>query len=331
MSEPIPLVRRERPFPRTLPEFSNMFVDESACEEVLRRWKYGEAGFCCPRCGGTAAWSLSSRHLDECKRCHKQVSLTAGTIMQGTRKPLRLWFMAMFLFVVSKQGVSALDLQRQLGLGSYQTAWCWLHKLRSALGRRNRTMLEGLVEADETYEGGIQEGNSGRSMAGGKKALIAAAVERKEPKGLGRVRLAVLSDASAASIAPFLRDSIAPGATLLTDGWPSYGTPAKSAGYEHKPTNVSKSGRKAHEILPCVHRVFSLVHRVLLTTYQGAVSHKHLPAYLAEFEFRFNRRTSRSRGLLFQRLLSLAMAGQPPYYWQIVGRRDPKLPLRRAA
>jgi hypothetical protein len=266
MLELVPLLRREASFPKTLPEFAETFVDEGACEEILRRWKYGEGGFRCPRCGNESAWSIPSRRIDECRRCKKQVSLTAGTIMHGTRKPLRLWFMAMFLFVVSKQGVSALDLQRQLGLGSYQTAWSWLHKLRSALGRRSRAMLRGLVEADETFEGGIHEGRWGRPKPGQKKALIAAAVERKEPKGIGRARLAVIRDGSGASIGEFLHANVASGSVLLTDDWRSYRKPAKAGGYTHHPTNVSKSKRKAHEILPVVHRVFSLLHRVLATT-----------------------------------------------------------------
>lgn len=325
---PIPLLRDDG-FPGTLTEFVDRFADEAACVEVLRRWKYQEQGFSCPRCGHDSAWFLRCRRLDECIACHKQVSLTAGTVMHGSRKPLRTWFLAMFLFVVSKQGISAMDLSRQLGL-SYPTAWTWLHKLRAAVGTRAKTLLRGVVEADETWEGGLQEGGGGRPKVGEKKALIAGAIEVKE-KGWGRVRLASVESGSAASLGAFLHENVAPGSVLLTDDWRSYRKPAEQAGYEHIPTNMSKSDQKAHEILPATHRVFSLLHRVLLTTYQGAVSRKHLPGYLGEYEFRFNRRTSRSRGLLFQRLLSAAVGRPPPSYWQILGRPDGRTPLWAAA
>jgi transposase-like protein len=235
----------------------------------------------------------------------------------------------MYLFVVSKQGISALDLSRQLGI-SYPTAWTWLHKLRCAVGTRPKEPLRGRVEVDETYEGGLNEGHDGRPKVGQKKALVAAAIEIKE-KGWGRVRLASVKSASSESLGAFVREYIAAGSALLTDDWTSYRRPARDGGYRHRPTNVSRSGRKAHQILPAVHRVFSLLHRVLLTTYQGAVSRKHLQNYLEEFEFRFNRRRSVSRGLLFQRLLSCAVRRVPPYYWEILGRPDGSTPLWAAA
>ena len=325
---PIPLLRDDA-FPSTLTKFVDRLTDEEACVEFLRSWKYQKQGFSCPRCGHDAAWFLRCRRLDECTACHKQVSLTAGTVMHGSRKPLRTWFLAMFLFVVSKQGISAMDLSRQLGL-SYPTAWTWLHKLRTAISTRSKTMLHGVVEADETWEGGLQEGRGGRPKVGEKKALIAGAIEVYE-KGWGRVRLASVMSGSAASLGAFLHENVAPGSVLRTDDWRSYRKPAAEAGYKHIPTNMSKSDRKAHEILPAMHRVFSLIHRVLLTTYQGAVSRKHLPHYLGEYEFRFNRRASRSRGLLFQRLLSVAVNHPPPCYWEILGRQDGKTPLHAAA
>jgi transposase-like protein len=327
-SDPVPLLRDDS-IPGTLAEFTRRFSTERSCAAVLRRWKYGERGFICPRCGGTRAWYLPSRRLDECAHCHRQVSLTAGTVMHGSRKSLRLWFLAMFLFVVSKQGVSALDLSRQLGI-TYPTAWTWLHKLRLAVGSRTKALLRGLVEADETWEGGLHEGHGGRPKVGEKKALIAGAIEIKD-QGWGRVRLDSISSGSARSLGGFLRKNVATGSTLFTDDWRSYRKPARDAGYRHFATNVSRSGKKAHEIMPAIHRVFSLLHRVLLTTYQGAVSKKHLPVYLQEYEFRFNRRASGSRGLLFQRVLSCAVGRAPPCYWQILGRRDGRTPLEVAA
>lgn len=324
----IPLPRDDL-LPGTLPEFSRQFSSEVSCARLLRRWKYGPQGFRCPRCGGGSAWYLPSRRLDECRDCHKQFSLTAGTVMHGSRKSLRLWFHAMFLFVVSKQGISAMDLSRQLGL-SYPTAWTWLHKLRAAAGTRPKTLLEGVVEADETWEGGVQEGRGGRPFVSAKKALVAGAIEIQRP-GWGRVRLASVESGSAESLGAFLHENVARGSQLRTDDWRSYRRPAREGGYDHLATNVSKSGKKAHEILPAIHRVFSLLHRVLLTTHQGAVSRKHLQNYLAEFEFRFNRRTSSSRGLLFRRLLSAAVLRTPPYYWEILGRPDGQTPLCDAA
>jgi transposase-like protein len=327
-TEVIPLPRDDD-FPGSMPEFVAEFSSEEACAAFLRRWKYGEGGFVCPRCGHDRSWFLPSRRLDECSSCHKQVSLTAGTVMHGSRKPLRLWFLALYEFVVSKQGISALELSRRLGI-SPPTAWTWLHKLRCAVGNRPRTPLRGVVEADETWEGGLHEGRSGRPKVGEKKALISGAIEIRE-KGWGRVRLASIEDGSAASLGAFLRENVAGGSRLHTDDWRSCRKPAKEGGYDHVATNMSKCGQKAHEVLPAIHRVFSLLHRVLLTTYQGAVSRRHLPNYLAEYEFRFNRRTSSSRGLLFQRLLSAAVRRAPPYYWELVGRPDGRTPVRAAA
>lgn len=309
---------RDDALPRTLAEFTARFKDDEACAEVLRRWKYGGA-FRCPRCGHDAAWWIESRWIDECRRCGGQTSLTAGTVMHKSPKPLRLWFLAMYLFVSTKQGISATSLAQQLGV-SYPTAWLWLAKLRSAIGRRSTTQLMGLVEYDDTWEGGVSEGKGGRPFVSEKKALIGAAVEvRASGRGFGRVRLGSMRNGATPTFEAFFKEHVAPGSTLLTDDWRSYRAAARSARLEHVATNVSKSDRKAHDILPGVHRVFSLVHRVLLATYQGAVSKKHLPAYLAEFEFRFNRRHSGNRGLLFQRVLACGTVGAPPTYDDLTG------------
>lgn len=305
---------RDDKLPRTLAEFTTQFKDDGACAEVLRRWKYG-GEFRCPRCRHDAAWFIESRKTDECRACGGQTSLTAGTVMHKSTKPLRLWFLAMYLFVSTKQGISATSLAQQIGV-SYPTAWLWLAKLRGAVGRRSTTQLMGLVEYDDTWEGGVHEGKGGgRPKVGEKKALIGGAVELlSAKKGFGRIRLASLKDGTIPTFEQFFKEHVAPGSTLLTDDWASYPAAAKAAKLEHVATNVSKSDRKAHDILPGVHRIFSLVHRMLLATYQGAVSMKHLPAYLAEFEFRFNRRHSSSRGLLFQRVLACATVAAPPTY-----------------
>ena len=181
------LYLRDDSLPGTLAEFVRRFSDEASCAAVLRRWKYHERGFECPQCGHDAAWFLPSRRLDECCRCHKQVSLTAGTVMHGTRKPLRLWFLAMYLFVSSKRGISALELQRELGLAKYQTAWTWLHKLRDAVGSRASTPLQGNVELDETWEGGLRRGKPGRPKVGDRSALVMGAVEVSSQHACKRV------------------------------------------------------------------------------------------------------------------------------------------------
>jgi hypothetical protein len=328
---PATLYLRDDTLPGTLAEFVQRFSDEQSCAEVLRRWKYHERGFACPRCGHEESWFLPSRRLDECRRCHKQVSLTAGTVMHATRKPLRLWFLAMYLFIASKRGISALELQRELGLAKYQTAWTWLHKLRDAVGGRSTKPLEGHVELDDTWEGGLRRGKPGRPMVQDRSALVMGAVEVSPQHACtGRVRLESVADGSAEAVRDFLGDHIKRGAVLFTDDWRSYRAPAQEHGCEHRPTNISKAPEDAHEILPAIHRVFSLLHRVLLGTYQGGVRRKHLPRYLAEFEFRFNRRNSSRRGLLFQRVLSCATQRHPPYHWEIVGREDARTPLRRA-
>ena len=332
MSAPVIAMPRDDGLPGTLVEFAVRFADEDACAQVLRRWKYGDGGFRCPRCGGARAWYLPSRRLDECRACHHQAALTAGTVMHGSRKPLRTWFLAIYLFVQSKQGISALELQRELDFGSYQTAWAWLHKLRRSVGMRDTTQLAGAVEADETWEGGLHQGHPGRPTVGEKKALVAAAVEvSRDRKHWGRVRLTSIGSGSSESLGEFLAEHVAKGSTLFTDDWRSYRRPARELEFEHVAVNVSKSKRQAHEVLPAVHRVFSLLHRVLISTYQGGVRRKHLPLYLAEFEFRFNRRNSSSRGLLFQRALASAVKRRPAFYWEIVGRPDAKTPLRAVA
>lgn len=318
---------RDDSLPSDLPGFLSRFSTEARCAELLRRWRYPD-GFRCPRCSGTKAWYLKARRLDECAACGHQVSLTAGTLFHKTHKPLRSWFAAIFLFVSSKQGISAMELGRQLALRE-ATAWTWLHKIRRCLGARASELLSGIVEVDETYEGGVEPGVCGRAAQ--TKSLVAAAVEvDPDDKGFGRAKLRVIENASRETLKAFVRSTVAQGSSLLTDAWAGYEGKAVE-GMEHYPINVSRSGLDAHQVLPAVHRVFSLLHRVLLGTYQGAVRPKHLPAYLDEFEFRFNRRHAKSRTLLFQRALSCAVASKPPEYWRIVGRASPRRPIKKAA
>ena len=247
--------------------------------------------------------------LFHCAGCGRQVSVTAGTIFQGTRKPLQMWFRAMWWVTSQKNGASAKGLQQSLGLGSYQTAWAWLHKLRRAMVRPGRDQLSGLVEVDETYVGGPEE-RPGRGAE--EKTLVVIAVE-KHGRTLGRTRMAVVSEASRDELCGFVERCVATGSTVRTDGWKSYRT-LKDRGYVHERVLQQRSTQEPTEPLPGVHRIASLLKRWLLGTHQGAVSRAHLPYYLDEFTFRFNRRKSKARGKLFFRLVEHALAVDPAPY-----------------
>ena len=299
-------------YPRTLAELEARFSSEEACREYLVRLRWPE-GFRCSRCGESKTWPLRSGRW-QCAGCGHQVSVTAGTIFQGTRTPLTVWFRAMWWMTSQKNGISALGLQRVLGLGSYQTAWVCLHKLRRAMVRPGRERLAGIVEADETYLGGLEEGVRGRQTAS--KALIAVAAE-EDGKGIGRIRMRRIADASAHSLISFVQESVEPGSVVHTDGWLGY-EPLQGSGYIHRLTFLRGQQKSPSELLPRVHRVVSLLKRWLLGTHQGAVSIEHLDGYLDEFTFRFNRRKSHSRGKLFYRLAQQAVAVEPIPYKAIV-------------
>ena len=302
-------------YPRTFTEFDGFFGEEASCREYLShvRWP---SGFVCPRCRSQVGAWTTIRGYFHCRVCEAETSVTAGTIFQDTRSPLRSWFLAMWFVTSQKYGASALGLKRVLGLSSYQTAWTWLHKLRRAMVRPGRDQLKGIVEVDETYVGGEEEGVRGRETH--EKAIVVIAVEMRQPKGFGRVRMRQVPDCSAASLASFVRDTVAPGACVHTDGWPAYNGLAK-LGYGRKVTVLSASNDPAHVLMPGVHRIASLLKRLLLGTHQGAVSNRHLDYYLDEYTFRFNRRTSTSRGLLFFRLMEQAVTTPPTSYRALVG------------
>ena len=260
-----------------------------------------------------------SAHIYECAPRCQQRSLLKGTIFEQTKTGLTKWFLAIYLVTSSKGGIAATELQRQMGFGSYQTAWSWLHKIRKAMIRPDRAPLAVRVEADETYVGGARPGRPGRGAAG--KTLVAGAVEagRGKARGrrLGRLRLALLPDAGAQSLEGFLAANVAQPAAVATDGWSGYADlPAK--GYRHEPINLSAAWGDAALRLPAIHLVFGLAKRWLLGTHHGAVGKKHLPAYLDEFVFRFNRRTARSVSHRFARLIEHAVQIQPTTYRALV-------------
>lgn len=298
-------------YPETMFEFEQNFASEKACREYLYQLRWPE-GFICPRCGFKKAWSTNRGQL-HCRQCAYRTSITAATIFQDTHLPLRLWFRAIWQVVSQKNGISALGLQRILGLRSYQTTWLMMHKLRRAMVRPGRDQLMGPVQVDETYIGGPRPGQRGRGAAG--KTLVLVAVEDKDGRA-GRVRLHKVKDASSASLIPVVKNSVQPESEVRTDGWEGYGR-LFSAGYKH--TIIRKTAKVGENLLPLANRVTSLLKRWLLGTHQGRPLASHLDYYLDEFVFRFNRRSARSRGLLFYRLVHQAINVEPIKCSEILG------------
>jgi transposase-like protein len=290
--------------PRTLWEFEAMFPDEEACWEHLRRVRWPR-GFRCPRCGHAESYPIRDRGLEQCRACRHQASLTAGTVLHRTRVPLRTWFLAIFFLGRHKKGISALQFQKDAGIGSYKTAWALFHKVRSALAERPARRLVGLVEADETYVGRRGErGVTGRQTR--RKAIVAAAVENRGPHA-GALRLAVVPGVSQADLGPFVRAMIdASEAVVRTDDWSGYFDLA-AHGATHQRLRQGDP-RRAARILPWSHTVFSNLKTWLRGTFHG-VSNKHLPRYLQEFEYRFNRRWRESQ--MFEFVLRRAVLGEP--------------------
>jgi transposase-like protein len=310
-------------YPGSTGEFLAWFRTDEDCLDYLE-WLRWPGGFACPHCGHAGGWRLADGRV-ECGGCSRRTSVTAGTIFDRTRTPLTVWFHACWLFATAKDGISAQHLQRALEIGSYQTAWAMLHRLRSALVRPGRDRLAGTVEVDETFIGGEEHGLRGGRQPG-KKVLTGIAVEISEPKGIGRCRMAVLADASAASLRPFVTGNVEPGSHVITDGWVGYNGLA-ARGYVHERRNQEAAARRGEDpgdLLPAVHRVASLCKRWLLGTHQGRVEPAHLQAYLNEFTFRFNRRRARSRGMVFYRVMDLAAGHDPVRYRDIRAVTKPR-------
>lgn len=302
-------------YPRTLQEFNAWFANEAACRAYVFRVRWPQ-GYRCRFCRNPVPVWITARGYLHCRQCGRQMSITAGTVFEGSRKPLRTWFQAMWLVTSQKHGASALGLQQVLGLGSYQTAWTWLHKLRRAMVRPGRERLRGRVEVDETYVGGVETGGKrGRSTHA--KEVVVIAIEMLAPKGFGRIRMRRIRDVSGTSLIPFIRAVVEPGSEILTDGWHGYSN-LPQHGYRHTKTVLSDGADPAHVAMPGVHRIAALLKRWLLGTHQGSVSGKHLEYYLDEYTFRFNRRTSNSRGMLFYRLMQQAVTTESVPYRQLV-------------
>jgi transposase-like protein len=291
-------------YPQSQDEFDALFGSEEACRTYLAALRWPE-GFVCPRCGQSNAWMMkrSARYI--CTQCQAHISLTAGTIFHDTRHSLQEWFRAIWYITQQKSGVSALGLQRALGLGSYHTAWAWLHKLRRAMVRPGRDRLAGRVQVDEAYIGGPRPGHRGRAADG--KTIVVVAVEHTG-KRLGRIRLQLAENVAPATMEPVIQTMVEPGSTIETDGYGSYAG-LSALGYQH--VILRADAKLGEEPLPQVHLVVSLLKRWLMGTHHGAVRPTHLVYYLDEFTFRFNRRTSGNRGKLFYRLVEQAVMVEP--------------------
>jgi transposase-like protein len=290
-------------YPENAIELMDMFPDEESCLDYLDmiRWPYG---YQCLRCHEKDNLKLG-RGLYRCKSCKYEGSVTVGTLFQDTHKPLRLWFQAIWYVVNQKNGVSALGLQKAIGLGSYHTAWEWLHKLRRAMVRPGRDKLDGVVEINETMIGGESTGKRGRGAEG--KSLVLIAAEDTQ-WGIGRIRLAPISDASGDELITMVMQMVSLGSKIRTDGWRGYSSLNKH-GYTHEA--MSNHNPEHADMIPSVHLIASLLKRWLSGTHQGAFNHKNLAYYLDEFTFRFNRRTSNFRGKLFYRLIQQSLEIAP--------------------
>jgi transposase-like protein len=307
-------------YPKTLDEMEALFKDEPACLAYISalRWP---SGFECPACGSTKGWPMGNG-LMLCGNCRRQQSVLAGTLFHRTHLPMKTWFRAMWHLCAAKNGLSAQNLQRQIGLGSYNTAWLCLHKLRRVMVRPGRERLSGEVEVDETYVGGPAEGKRGRGAFG--KQIVMVAVERKSVKDergavrpiMGRIRLEVIPDVQMETLEKGVEALVEPGSKIVTDGWAGYNSLEKN-GYRRS-IEIASREELADIALPNCHMVASLMKRWILGTLQGSVGAEHLQDYLNEFTFRFNRRSSRSRGLLFHRLMELAVSAHPVFRKDII-------------
>jgi transposase-like protein len=299
-------------FPRSLIEFQRRFPDERACAAYLAQARWPD-GFRCPSCGHAKGWELSTKRFTwECASCGRQTSVTAGTVMHAAKLPLTVWFWAAYLMATHSNGIAALQLQAQLRLGSYKSAWLLCAKLRRAMVAPGRAPLAGLVEVDETAiplrrKDDPPAGGHGRSPQG--KMLVAGAVEVTDGKP-GRVRLAAIADFSARSLHAFIKANLAPGATARTDGWSGY---AGASAIAHDPHVIGPMA--AHIVLPWTHRVFANLKTWALGVYHG-LRQQHLQSYLDEFTFRFNRR--RTRHAAFRSLLAIAVAKTPATYNMLI-------------
>lgn len=301
-------------YPENLREFDKIFKDDDACLNFLEqiRWK---DGFECQACGGDKYW-VQATGLRRCRTCFFDNSVKVGSVYESSRLPLKTWFYAIWWMTSQKTGVSALNLQKNLGLGSYRTAWLLLHKIRNSMVHADRSLLQGEVEVDEAFIGGFKSGKRGRGAEG--KELVVIAAECSGKSRVGRIRIQRVPDATTENLETFVMANIKPGSTIHTDGWKSY-SDVKLLGFKHLP----KKSATVHpdELLPRINTVTALLKRWLMGTLHGRLDPKHMDSYFEEFVFRFNRRTSKVRGLLFQRVLENSLRISPTPYVEITSRK----------
>ena len=307
-------------FPKNLREFQRQFATEDACQDYLAACRWPD-GFVCPRCGHRRGYRLAAQRRWQCAACRHQVSLTAGTILHNTKTPLAVWFWAAYLMVTDKRGISALLLQRQLGLRRYETAWMLLHKLRRAMVNASREPLHGDVEIDDTWVGGPQPGLRGSRQLKGRKAAIVLVAVEKRGTATGRVRMAVITDFKQTTMLAFVTQHIAPGSTVYSDGLKGF-EGVQAADVRHvartQPIRIALR-RGVPAVVPLADRAIGNLQQWLIGTYHG-VSKAQLQVYLDEFVFRHNRR--RQPMAAFQTLLGLGAAHAPTAYRRIRGAQD---------
>lgn len=293
-------------YPRTYREFVMMFPDNKSCTYFLYKLRWDD-GFICPKYGvSSIPWDQTHKRL-VCPYCRYQTSVTAGTIFDRTRTPLTIWLEVAWHLITAKNGMSAATIEQTLGI-SYRVAWTMLQRFRVAMVRSEREMLSGVVEVDETLVGGVDKG--GKRGRGSQKSIVVIAIEVHESKDFGRVRMCYIPDASSKSLTDFINDVVQPDSTICTDGWSGYND-IKSLGFNHEVTVASTSEDPSHVSMLRVHNIAALLKRWILGTHQGVFSRYHLQGYLEEFTFRFNRRRSKYRGLVFRRLLEQAVITSP--------------------
>jgi transposase-like protein len=306
-----------RDYPCSHQELLKKFPTDDACAGFLEQLRWPN-GFACPACSASGApWRKTLGRL-VCSTCRHHTTVTTGTIFERTRTPLMTWFTAAWLVTTAKNGLSAKTIERTLGV-RYRVAWAMLQRFRVAMVRAEREKLSRDVEVDETLIGGVEKG--GKRGRGTSKSVVVIAVEVLQPKGFGRLRMRHVPDASGASLVPFVCDVVEASAAVHTDGWRGYNDLSKH-GYNRQVTVMSSSDDPAHVAMPGVHRIAALLKRWLLGTHQGAATPDHLQSYLEEFTFRFNRRASTSRGLVFRRLLEQAVITEPVTEADVTGGFD---------
>lgn len=320
------MASESRSFPDTHRKFVLQFYDDVPCSAYLEQLRWPD-GFCCPACLTNGIPWRQTRGRLVCPACRHQTSVTTDTIFDKTRTPLTTWFDIAWHLTTAKNGLSAKTIESTIGI-SYKTAWAILQRFRVAMVRSEREKLSGVIEVDETFIGGVKIG--GKRGRGSSRSVVVIAVEVHEPKGFGRIRMRYIPDASGYSLMNFISDVVAEHSTVCTDGWTGYNDLSECKTYKHRKTVLSSSGDPAHVSMPGVHCIASLLKRWILGTLQGSIVPEHLQSYLEEFTFRFNRRKSKSRGLVFYRLMEQSVATKPVvlddvtfgYDWLNHGRRS---------